>query len=483
VKSLAGSIALGGVLALAIGCGAKRLQPDAGGSSSGGSIDIDGGRAGTGAATGAGGSAGAGAATGEGGATGAAGGGGIGTDGGGGGLFTGRRSFVVMSTLTLDGSSAPAGAPTSHVFTMVVDGDRWTAILGANGQGFVSAIEPAAGGFRLADPVGFGLPGSSYSWLVSYTDLSFALDPTGLLNGRGSGRLVLDGGGGCNANYMSTATMSLTGTFDGVAPLLTFAAAGDMADPFSSFGVSASEPLPGQTAHPVLRSASGDAVVFAPSFTTPDSFITAFVKPSIVLRFGEQYSIDMSGVIDFAGNAAVAPSTGGLTFATAPLPPLVAADGFETTTATSLGGAELLSGPDDPIISGTRSLYLPSGESFTSQATKTTLAFRLAVSPGASLLRFSYRIVNPANTDYSYFAFGSVGRSIGSASLSYQSGSTMATIAGTPVELGPLSNFAVSLPADVTDEIVVERISPRDYCVGFGSHPTQGIIIDDLRAE
>lgn len=470
MKSLAGSIALGGALAFVVGCSAKPLQPDAG-STGGGTIGVDGGTSGAGGATGTG---GAGAATGA---------GGVGTGGAGGALFAGRRSFVVTSTLSLADTNVPTGAPTSHVFTMIVDGDSGSAVLGAKGNGFVSPIEPAPGGFRVTAPMPFGVPGAS-PWFVYYTDLAFTLDPAGLLSGSGSGRLILNGGGGCNMNYTGDATMSLTGTLDTVAPVLAIAAAGDLTDPFSSFGVFSSEPLPGQTAHPVLRSASGDTVVFAPSFTTSDSFITAFVKPTVVLRFGEQYSIDLTGMTDFAGNAAVAPDVGGLGFVTAAVPPLIPADGFESASGATLGGGEVLSGPGDPIISGTRSLYIPPGDSPANGTTKTQLALRLSAAPGKTFLRFSYRTVDAVDAGNAYFAVGSVGGSMTTIVLPADgSGSTTATIRGAQVSLGPVATWALELPTDATGEIVFERIAQPTICPGFPAPPTAGIIIDDLRVE
>ncbi|HMF43565.1 MAG TPA: hypothetical protein VKQ32_22985 [Polyangia bacterium] len=467
MKSLAGLMVLA-ALAFAVGCSAKRLQADAGGPG-GGSIGIDGG------ATGGGGPGGV-TTAGAGGA-----GGGIGTGGAGGTLFTGRRSFVVTSTLDLGGNPAPTGAPTSHVFTMVVDGDMATAILGAGIQGFVSPIQPTAGGFRVTAPMTLPIPGAP-AWFVYYTDLTFALDPTGLLNGSGSGQLTLNGGGGCNRNYNSAATMSLTGTPDTVAPVLTIASAGDLTDPFSSFGVVSTEPLPGQTARPVLRAASGDTVVLSPSFTPSDTFLTGFDKPAVVLRFGEQYSIDLTGMTDFAGNAAVAPTTDGLGFTTVAAPPLVAADGFESVTGATLGGAQVLSGAGDPVINGTHSLYVPSETPTT--PTKTELALRLPVSPGKIVVRFAYRNVNLSSATNTYFAIGSVGGSIVIGLLPSDTGATTTgTIAGTQVLLGPLGTMTIDLPADVTDEIVLERVAQVVACPGFPASPTQGIIIDDLRIE
>ena len=48
--------------------------------------------------------------------------------------------------------------------------------------------------------------------------------------------------------------------------------------------------------------------------------------------------------------------------------------------------------------------------------------------------------------------------------------------------LGPMATAAIDLPADATDEIILERIAPQNYCTFFPM-PTTGVIIDDLRVE
>jgi hypothetical protein len=461
---LAKKVVLCAGLALAGGCSSKSLRPDAGGDGTiGGASGTMGGAVGS--------IGGAGGAIIDGGAT----------DGAGGAPFAGRRSFAVTSTLRVP-SGSPTGAPTSHVFTMVVDGDNGTAILGAYGQVSVSPIEPVAGGFRVTASPGFPAAVGSV-WSVRYVDLTFVLDPAGLLAGSGSGMLSASAGGGCNMNYDGLATMSLTGAPDTVAPVLAFTTSADLADPFTSFSIVSSEPLPEQTEIPALRAAGGDTVVLTPSFTNPDTALSVFSKPSIVLRFGEQYRIDLSGTSDFAGNAAVGTDAAGLGFMTVAAPPLVAADGFESVTTTTLGGAQVLSDAGDPIINGTRSLYIPPAVTPATLATETQLALRLAAGPGKTVLRFAYRIVNPDATFSPYWVVGSVGGSIGGASLPAGNGATtVATIGGTQVTLGPMATAAIDLPADATDEIILERIAPQSSCKAFPI-ATTGVIIDDLRVE
>ena len=67
------------------------------------------------------------------------------------------------------------------------------------------------------------------------------------------------------------------------------------------------------------------------------------------------------GITDLAGNAP--PPAARPPSPPAPPPPLVAADGFESVTDATLGGAQVLSGAGAPVITGARSLYIPPGDS------------------------------------------------------------------------------------------------------------------------
>ena len=154
MKLFAGPIVRGAVFLLAAGCTTRPLQADAGGS---GSMDYDAG------------------ATGDGGAA---------VDG----PCSGRRSFIVTSTLTL-APSPDAGVndgSLSHVFTMVIDGDGWTAITGSGSYPYLSRLEPAPGGFRLGRQPGLTLNGAGS---VHYDNLTFRFDPAGQLLGTANGKV------------------------------------------------------------------------------------------------------------------------------------------------------------------------------------------------------------------------------------------------------------------------------------------------------
>jgi hypothetical protein len=453
------------------GCSAKRLQdPDGGGT---GTIGRDGGTSDIHIATDGGGGA-------------LDGGGGGALDGGGatdaGTLFPGRRSFVVTSTVTPVGSGEGGGV-FAHTFTMTVDGEQLIAISGASSSVTVSPVQPAAGGFRLlgslvfVDPTNPGCGGA-----LTYENLTFTFDAGGGLLGSASGtRTTVVGDVGNPVRV----TISMTGAADRVVPALGLLTSEDITDPFASFSVIPSEPLPEQ-AVPVLRSSGGDAVALT-SFVAPGGgALYEFFKPPVVLRFGEQYRVDVgAGVADFAGNLLTGTN---LTFTTRAAPPLIAADGFESATGATLGGAQVLSGAGDPIINGTHSLYVPPA-TLPPTAPVTQLALRLSVVPGSTMLRFAYQLVNPTTVPNAYFWVGSVGGMYaiaaptpGGPGATTVGPTTPATIGGSQVALGPVATATVDLPGGTTGEIVIERVTLGGNC-GAPSPPPAGIIIDDLRTE
>ena len=98
-----------------------------------------------------------------------------GTDGGAidvGSPMTGRRSFVVTSTLVAQSDPSNMGnvpLPATHTFTMVLDWDRRIAILGsATGQG-VGVFEPSATGGTGSQTASFPSIGASSSAIRRWT--------------------------------------------------------------------------------------------------------------------------------------------------------------------------------------------------------------------------------------------------------------------------------------------------------------------------
>jgi hypothetical protein len=327
---------------------------------------------------------------------------------------------------------------------------------------------------------------STYQQLT-YDELTFALRTGGELVGTGSGHIAwappgTDVGGGSFA-----ASMSLTGVNDTEAPVfLAASVAADRTDPFSSFTLIASEPLP-PDARPMLVGQSGD-FAFVPS--TADGFVATFFQPKLP-RYGEQYRVAVDGVVDFAGNAARVGagvgSTGEIRFTTRAAPPLVAEDGFESATGATLGGAQVISGAGAPVIAGTRSLYIPETTNNTagwSALQQTQLALRLPLAPGDTVVRFAYREVNPNGFGATSVLIASPGGTIARAELTWSPAMTTSAIIGqSQVELGPLKTAEIALPSDAATEIVIARIAGGITCSNLPVPPFAGLIIDDLRAE
>ena len=398
-------------------------------------------------------------------------------------VLMGRRSFVVTSTLTLhaDGGSQPTGAPQSHAFTVVADADRLTAFVGAGGSATSRPLELTATGFSVVGNFSIVLPGCSSS--VTYDGLTLTLGAGGELAGIASGRVGWTPAGTDVGNSF-VASMSLTAVSDTEAPVFGAASvAADRSDPFSSFTLTASEPLP-PDARPVLVGQSGD-FAFVPS--TTEAFVITFNQPKLP-RYGEQYRVALDGVVDFAGNAARTGSTSGgdIRFTTRAAPPLAAEDGFESATG-SLGGAQVMSTAGAPVIAGARSLYIPATGGSSTPATvlqQTQLALRLPLAPGDTVVRFSYREVNPNSFGGTSVVIASPGGTIAGTALTSPAGMTTSAMIGqTEVQLGPLMTAEIALPPDAATEIVIARIVRASTCSGLPVRPVAGLIIDDLRAE
>jgi hypothetical protein len=203
-----------------------------------------------------------------------------------------------------------------------------------------------------------------------------------------------------------------------------------------------------------------------------------------LLRFGEAYQVDPSGVRDFAGND----SPYNLTFTTRPAPAFLVEDGFESAKEEDLGGARLLAGAGTPVISGVKSFYVPPMEHQPSSGGRTIFALRLNVANGDTFIRFSYRTVDvPAAEKYGIataFGVGTVGQSVG------WSGPFETNQPKTPYELpdhtrvlvGPLYQAKILLPTGVSGEVFVAGNGGAVTCLQ-PRPPLQGIIIDDVRTE
>jgi hypothetical protein len=325
-----------------------------------------------------------------------------------------------------------------------------------------------------------GFIGLGNGVIVNYRSLSFTIDAGGALSGAGQGLAVYVPQ---NTDVGSSVafTASLRGAPDTEGPTFASSASGGRIDAFASVAVTASEPLPSST-RLALVDLFGDRL----DVLAPDSGAIAAASfapsPSRMWRYNDQYSLLTDGVIDFAGNPVS--SSNAILFMTGPPPPLAAEDGFESATDTTLGGGQVLSGSGAPTISGARSLYVPPFSGSPPPMGQTTqFALRLALSPGDSVVRFSYRTVSPSSFDNARFLMASEGGVIASPTLPPDSGPpTAATIPGQgQITIGPLMTAEFPLTPDAAGEITLSRILPG--AIGLPAPPAAGLIIDDLRAE
>src|SRR5262249_54585765 len=157
-------------------------------------------------------------------------------------------------------------------------------------------------------------------------------------------------------------------------------------------------------------------------------------------------------------------------------------------TGTTLGGAQILSGSGAPVIAGAQSLYVPPAAAATTATTLAwtpQLALRLALSPGDTVVRFSYELVSPSSPVRTMFMLASVGGRIAPppAPTSATTPTTTATVGGATVTIGPLSTTTLPLPSDAAGEIVLELALSSVTCATLPAPARAGFIIDDLRAE
>jgi hypothetical protein len=389
--------------------------------------------------------------------------------------FVGRRCYVVTSTLTPAGDAGRYG-PASHTFTLVIDADTQTAIVGSTRASFTAI--GSSGALRFQGQINFGSGGSG-TWAVTYADgLTVKLAADGTLTGMGQGTGTTFSGDTAQSGPI---TASLAGGPDIVAPLLSVTSDGPADDPFSSLTVSSPEALPlGATPRLV---ADGFASAFSPATSNGD-FTTSFYGAAVFRPYGRTYTVAVDGIADFAGHPATA--TGATSFTTRPAPPLVPEDGFESATGTTLGGAQILSGA--VAIAGTRSLYIPAtpaGPFSGPRPRSTRLAVRLAVAPGDTVVRFAYRLVSATNgLGGLTFTLASEGGKTSRKSLGGDgTAPTMATLPdGSQVQVGPIATAEIPLPADVGGEVVFAEQVPG-FGAGLPPPPVPGVIIDDLRVE
>jgi hypothetical protein len=397
----------------------------------------------------------------------------------------GRRSFDVVASLSpAPGAAMPtADLPGSVRFTLVLDGDANDAIAGAKGTASVVPAASAGGGEVRLRGVDVGLEVSQCGGATTITFDSLVVGVSGgTLSGSGSGAAHVSCGD-CTFDVPFSAQVS--GVADVTPPVLL--PGGVLESPFQAFTVAASEPLPA-TAKARLVGSDGSHVDLVPSIVDGAvPLVRGFTKPDVVLATGVGFAVALDGLVDFAGLQGSAATP--LRLGSFAVPPLAPQDGFESVTSSELGGATVIDASAAPLapIAGAHSLYFgtmgaPAPPGLT---VGTALRVRLAVQPGDSKLRFSYRML--ASSQFGGFSgainVGSVGGTPAQDHFPLPPAATgMTWPDGSTVYVTDVFTEEIALPAGTTDEVLLS-IDPFDSGCGGPTGPTGGILLDDLRVE
>jgi hypothetical protein len=397
-------------------------------------------------------------------------------------------------------SPVPLTVPASQKTTFVLDADARRLMVGE-----VFYPVTTTDGRTFSFPGQFSILQAPDEAPVAYGDIVFTVDGDQFTGTAHVSTMDIDVG--VPPFGVDLGTAILTGAPDTTPPRFAFVPFEPVYQPFETpeispyvrlledFRFSGGEPMPPPDLL-TLRSDSGDVLTLSPQFledatvhhdTAPTSgpAATSFVMPWVALRFADHYQLVVDGVTDFAGNAAV-----GLAFDTEPAPPLIPQDGFESvSTGTVLGGAQIIDGSGLPVISGGKSLYGPNSpldeqQCFLGKAHGTGLVARLATTPGATRVTFSFREVSTLLRAQSFHsaAVAFEGGAINSHTIN---GSPTVTTPvslpdGTTALVGPVETAEIDLPPGTGAEVVFAI--PGFISVCDNPAPT-GLIIDDLRVE
>ncbi len=407
----------------------------------------------------------------------------------------GLRAFDVVAVVSRPGTGGGVvkGLSPTNRFTLVLDAVAHRMIVGANGTGSIVPTTTTDGKtFRVMTPFDTGMPplgtcGSATRLTYQTTELTVAGTR---LTGHATGQAQISCG---DCMFMEAFDATFSAITDETPP--TLVAATLEAEPFEEFSLSTSEPLPvGATARVV--GGDGFGVALEPIFNDanlPDAerLVLGFSKPSVVLGVGGGYAVELDGLVDFAGlpGPSAAVRIGNFT-----PPPLVPADGFESATGTSVGGAATIDKIKTTAIAsallplaGAQAVYVgrPDAPFAVKVGAGPRLLVRLAVPAGATKVVYKTRaieLVSGAGFGGSAWV-GSVGKSFVSADAigPIMTEGVIVFSDGTMLVQSEVQSRTLTLPSDVTDEVVFEIAA---YSTGCGlPRPSSGLLIDDLRVE
>jgi hypothetical protein len=404
----------------------------------------------------------------------------------------GLRAFDIVAALSspADGGVMGSQLPATNRFTLVLDATEHRIIAGGNGTGTVVPVTTSDGkSFRTTQPFDTATPPlgtCGNSARIHYTTLDFTVVGT-TLTGHATGTVDISCG---DCTFALAFVAELAGGADRTPPTLVSGAI--QADPFDDFVLLTSEPLPvGATARVV--DSDGFGVDLAPIIYPGDdggapAVVVGFAKTKVVLGVGGGYSVELGGLVDFAGLRGTTATA--LRLGSFAPPPLVSDDGFESATGKTVGGAALVkTGTQAGLepLAGTQSVYL--GASAVPFAAKIgagpRFLVRLAVPPDATKVLYTARAVGPMGSGFAgSVALGFVGKTrvVQSAFDLRTTQPTPVVVDGVSVDVSDIKTQEVLLPPDVTDELVFE-ISTFEFSCGLPGERPAGLLIDDLRVE
>jgi hypothetical protein len=404
------------------------------------------------------------------------------------GAASGFLAYDVTATLSITPDAGGGGAwsdfPTTVHFTVAWNPGTGDVFTGAGGDFSRTAAGASDGGafesmgWQAAAPFPSGCGAVGH---VALDQVTFSREGASL-HGTAIGKVSYVTSGA--TSLQADATASLVGAPDATPPAFTVGA--EASDPLAVHAFLASEPLPKDSSASLLSAPHGDVVPLGPmTVDHPDDPIKGFFE-DVALRSGETYTLVTAGVADFAGHAPAAP----VTFMTAPAPPLVPEDGFESLTGTMFAGAGVLHGGPLMPIAGETSLLLNTGFGggfgFLPYDLGPSLAVRLALAPGDTVVRFSAQLIAPDPVDQAAFVgairYGSTGGTVGLANNVAGSGFAKVTLPSLgDVYISPVQTVSLPLPADAAGEIIFEIVGQTFSCDPPPS-PTV-LVVDDLRVE
>jgi hypothetical protein len=399
------------------------------------------------------------------------------------------RSYVVTATLTVTPPPGDRGAwtsfPATQTFTFVWWPSRCRFVASAGGalaSGAVTTTDErtfhAAGSFPISLP--FATSCDSIA-TIEYDELTFGIDGTLLGAGRGTARYQTG-----DEVLSAPVTATFTSVVDAVPP--GFVLPTGLVDPLAPLAVPISEPVSAIGTAGLVGTTSVVPVTLAPADVDPtDLAIGGLTKANVALRYGETYEIVTDHFSDFGGNV---PRAHTATLTTSPLPPLAEQDGFESVTGTMFAGAGVLRGGPLTPIAGTTSLLLNTGFGggfgFLPYDLGSSLSVRLAVAPGATVVRFEAQLIAPDPVDAAAFVgalrVGSVGLPVSSSMNVAGTSFARVTLPGNgDVFISPVQTVSLPLPEVVSDEVVFEIVGVTFAC-GLPPSPTV-LVVDNLRVE